>query len=161
MADGQTPAYSRKINSSDERVHDMVHVKQPPPPQLFTPRSSSLTSPASDTPSSKSPSSTSTGTTAAPSIYSPVTLGATAKPTRATAKKKTSTSPKVTATTSQITMATISTSSLKDGTTPTQRVSRAKKGKRVHACNHPGCDKVCFVWTFTWSLYFDYYVILL
>jgi len=146
MADGQTPAYSRKVNSSDERIQDLAHVKQPPPPQLFTPRSSSLTSPASDTPSSKSPSSTSTGTAAATSIYSPATLGATPKPTRAIAKKKkTSTSPKVTATASQVTMATISTSSLKDGTTPTQRVSRAKKGKRVHACNHPGCDKVCFV----------------
>jgi len=32
---------------------------------------------------------------------------------------------------------------LKEGTTPTQRISRAKKGKRVHACNHPGCEKVC------------------
>ncbi|KAF8252752.1 hypothetical protein K440DRAFT_359367 [Wilcoxina mikolae CBS 423.85] len=31
---------------------------------------------------------------------------------------------------------------LKEGTTPTQRISRAKKGKRVHACNHLGCEKV-------------------
>src|SRR5690606_24013822 len=28
------------------------------------------------------------------------------------------------------------------GTTPTQRPSRAKKGKRVHDCTHPGCGKV-------------------
>lgn len=28
------------------------------------------------------------------------------------------------------------------GTTPTQRPSRAKKGKRVHDCVHPGCGKV-------------------
>lgn len=25
---------------------------------------------------------------------------------------------------------------------PTQRVSRAKKGKRVHSCDQPGCEKV-------------------
>ncbi|RPA80466.1 hypothetical protein BJ508DRAFT_129738 [Ascobolus immersus RN42] len=28
------------------------------------------------------------------------------------------------------------------GTTPTQRPSRAKKGKRVHDCTHPGCGKI-------------------
>lgn len=28
------------------------------------------------------------------------------------------------------------------GLTPTQRPSRAKKGKRVHNCTHPGCEKV-------------------
>ncbi|KAK2794621.1 hypothetical protein FQN51_000790 [Onygenales sp. PD_10] len=27
-------------------------------------------------------------------------------------------------------------------TPTTHRVSKAKKGKRVHACNHPGCDKI-------------------
>ncbi|KAA8905377.1 hypothetical protein FN846DRAFT_10554 [Sphaerosporella brunnea] len=31
---------------------------------------------------------------------------------------------------------------LKEGITPTQRISRAKKGKRVHACHHPGCEKI-------------------
>lgn len=30
---------------------------------------------------------------------------------------------------------------VKDGN-PAPRVSRAKKGKRVHACTQPGCDKV-------------------
>lgn len=28
-------------------------------------------------------------------------------------------------------------------TPTTRRVSKAKKGKRVHACEFPGCDKVC------------------
>ena len=28
-------------------------------------------------------------------------------------------------------------------TPTTHRVSKAKKGKRVHACEYPGCDKVC------------------
>lgn len=28
-------------------------------------------------------------------------------------------------------------------TPTTHRVSKAKKGKRVHACEFPGCDKVC------------------
>lgn len=28
------------------------------------------------------------------------------------------------------------------GVTPAQRISRAKKGKRVHACDHQGCEKV-------------------
>jgi hypothetical protein len=27
--------------------------------------------------------------------------------------------------------------------TPTGRISKAKKGKRVHACEFPGCEKVC------------------
>lgn len=27
--------------------------------------------------------------------------------------------------------------------TPTGRISKAKKGKRVHACEFPGCGKVC------------------
>lgn len=27
--------------------------------------------------------------------------------------------------------------------TPTGRISKAKKGKRVHACEFPGCNKVC------------------
>ncbi|KAA8906421.1 hypothetical protein FN846DRAFT_718635 [Sphaerosporella brunnea] len=32
---------------------------------------------------------------------------------------------------------------LNSGTTmPTQRISRAKKGKRVHGCNYPGCEKI-------------------
>lgn len=26
--------------------------------------------------------------------------------------------------------------------TPTGRISKAKKGKRVHACEYPGCGKV-------------------
>lgn len=29
--------------------------------------------------------------------------------------------------------------------TPTGRISKAKKGKRVHACEFPGCGKVCHV----------------
>ena len=29
--------------------------------------------------------------------------------------------------------------------TPTGRISKAKKGKRVHACEFPGCGKVCVV----------------
>ena len=33
---------------------------------------------------------------------------------------------------------------------PAQRVSRAKKGKRVHACDQPGCEKV-LTDKFTWS----------
>lgn len=28
-------------------------------------------------------------------------------------------------------------------TPTTRRISKAKKGKRVHACEFPGCDKVC------------------
>ena len=36
----------------------------------------------------------------------------------------------------------VSTIMAKDGTTPTQRISRAKKGKRVHACNYATCEKV-------------------
>jgi hypothetical protein len=28
-------------------------------------------------------------------------------------------------------------------TPTTHRVSKAKKGKRVHACEFPGCNKVC------------------
>lgn len=27
-------------------------------------------------------------------------------------------------------------------TPATHRISKAKKGKRVHACQHPGCNKV-------------------
>lgn len=30
--------------------------------------------------------------------------------------------------------------------TPTGRISKAKKGKRVHACEFPGCGKVCGCW---------------
>lgn len=28
-------------------------------------------------------------------------------------------------------------------TPTTRRISKAKKGKRVHACEFPGCEKVC------------------
>lgn len=28
-------------------------------------------------------------------------------------------------------------------TPTTHRISKAKKGKKVHACEHPGCSKVC------------------
>lgn len=28
-------------------------------------------------------------------------------------------------------------------TPTTHRISKAKKGKRVHACEYPGCNKVC------------------
>jgi hypothetical protein len=28
-------------------------------------------------------------------------------------------------------------------TPTTRRISKAKKGKRVHACEFPGCNKVC------------------
>jgi hypothetical protein len=28
-------------------------------------------------------------------------------------------------------------------TPTTHRISKAKKGKRVHACEFPGCNKVC------------------
>ena len=30
-------------------------------------------------------------------------------------------------------------------TPTTHRISKAKKGKRVHACEYPGCNKVCHV----------------
>ncbi|KAI5788908.1 hypothetical protein DFH27DRAFT_214505 [Peziza echinospora] len=43
---------------------------------------------------------------------------------------------------SKTTTATVTMSaSIKDGN-PTPRVSRAKKGKRVHGCPHHGCDKI-------------------
>ena len=32
--------------------------------------------------------------------------------------------------------------------TPTGRISKAKKGKRVHACEFPGCGKVCLILLF-------------
>ncbi|KAF8471156.1 fungal-specific transcription factor domain-containing protein [Kalaharituber pfeilii] len=35
----------------------------------------------------------------------------------------------------------IMSATVKEGN-PTPRISRAKKGKRVHACNHHGCDKI-------------------
>lgn len=143
MADIKGAASRRNIGPSDEETRDAIHVQQSSPPHLYQPRSSVSTSPASEALSS-SPSSTSTGTHPAISISSPVTLGATTKTTRATTKKKHPTSTKATST-DKSAMTTISTSSVKDGTTPTQRVSRAKKGKRVHACNHSGCDKVGFL----------------
>lgn len=34
--------------------------------------------------------------------------------------------------------------------TPTGRVSKAKKGKRVHACEFPGCGKVSRFWPIHW-----------
>lgn len=142
MADIKSAASRRNIGPSEEEdVHDAIHVKQSSPPHLYQPRPSVSPSPASDALSSRSPSTTSTGTHPATSISSPVTLGAATKPVRATSKKKHPTSTKA-ASTDTSTMTTISTSSSKDGTAPAQRVSRAKKGKRVHACNHPGCDKV-------------------
>lgn len=144
MADIKSAPSRRNIGPSDEGIRDAIHVQQQSsPPHLYQPRSSVSTSPASEALSSRSPSSTSTGTHPAISISSPVTLGATTKTTRATTKKKHPTSTKATST-DRSAMTTISTSSVKDGTTPTQRVSRAKKGKRVHACNHAGCDKVGF-----------------
>lgn len=30
-------------------------------------------------------------------------------------------------------------------TPTTHRISKAKKGKKVHACEYPGCSKVCFL----------------
>lgn len=33
----------------------------------------------------------------------------------------------------------------KSASAPNQRISRAKKGKRVHACQHQGCEKVFFI----------------
>lgn len=33
--------------------------------------------------------------------------------------------------------------SVQPSQTPTGRISKAKKGKRVHACEFPGCGKVC------------------
>lgn len=131
--------YSGRIGPNNGRV---VHVKLPSPHELFTPLPSFF---ASTTPSSQSPPATSTGTTAATSASSPVTLGATTKPARAAETKRNpaaslEVSP-TTPTTPPVDMSTVSTSSVKSRT-PTQRVSRAKKGKRVHACNHQDCDKV-------------------
>lgn len=34
-------------------------------------------------------------------------------------------------------------------TPTTHRISKAKKGKRVHACEFPGCNKVCSVGSFS------------
>lgn len=31
-------------------------------------------------------------------------------------------------------------------TPTTHRISKAKKGKKVHACEYPGCNKVCAFW---------------
>lgn len=143
MADIKSAASRRNIGPSDEEIRDAIHVQRTSPPHLYQPRPSVSTSPASEALSPRSPSSTSTGTHPAISISSPVTLGAITKATRATTKRKHPTSTKVIST-DKSAMTTVSTSSVKDGTTPTQRVSRAKKGKRVHACNHSGCDKVGF-----------------
>lgn len=141
MADIKSAVSRRNIGPSDEEIRDAIHVQQSSPPHVYQPRPSLSTSPASEALSSRSPSSTSTGTHPAISISSPVILGATTKTTRATTKKKHPTSTKATST-DKSAMTTVSTSSVKDGTAPTQRISRAKKGKRVHACNHSGCDKV-------------------
>jgi hypothetical protein len=143
MADIESTS-RRNVGPSDEEIHNAIHAKQSSPPHLYQPKPSVSPSPALDALSLRSPPSTSTSTHPATSISSPVRLGATTKTARATTKKKHRTSTKATSTGAS-TMTTVSASSTKDGTTPTQRVSRAKKGKRVHVCDHPGCDKVGFL----------------
>jgi len=96
--------------------------------------------PSQDTSTSTTaPSSTTTSTTYASAA---TTLGASASSTRTPKRRPSDVSLSSSSSSYSTTSGPVMPNMLREGTTPTQRLSRAKKGKRVHACNHPGCEKV-------------------